>query len=301
MTLDRNTPIGFVGAGRLGASLAVALHNAGYRVVALHRRDPVAAQLVADRISDAVPATSPQEVADNADIVFITTGDAAIQGVCHGIAWKPTHAVVHCSGATPIEALSAASDSGAAIGGMHPMQTFPNPNCHDRFTGITLAIEAESSRLRGWLESVVAALGGRSIALDATGRAAYHASAVMACGLVAGLTGLAADMWKQLGLSRSEGMLALAPLIESTANQIAVMGVPAAITGPYVRGDSKTVEAHLVAVARLGDDALRGYAALALAQLPIAAEQGNISNADYATIDRTLREALNSLDNYGDE
>jgi predicted short-subunit dehydrogenase-like oxidoreductase (DUF2520 family) len=297
MTLDQDRPIGFVGVGRLGASLAVAMSNAGYRVVSLHRRELGAARLVADRIPDAIATASPQEVADSAEIVFITTGDAAIQDVCASIAWKPTHAVVHCSGATPVEALSAVSDSGGAIGGIHPMQTFPTAECHDRFTGITLAIEAQSDDLRGWLESVATALGGRSIALDASGRAAYHASAVMACGLVAGLTGLAADMWKQFGLSRSEGMLALAPLIESTASQIASMGVPAAITGPYVRGDASTVDAHLAAVAGLGDDALRGYAALALAQLPIAAEQGNIADADYATIDHALREALNSLDN----
>ena len=89
-------------------------------------------------------------------------------------------------------------------------------------------------------------------------------------------------------------MRALTPLVYATAEQIGELGIPAAITGPYVRGDVDTVRAHLKATERRGSEVYRGYAALALAQLPIALEQGNISKEEYATIEALLREAIDS-------
>ncbi len=292
MGIDRSTSIGFIGAGRLGASLAVAISRCGYRVGAVHRRSASAADAVASRIPGATATTDAQRIAGECDVVFVTTGDAAIEPVVDVLDWSGVYAVIHCSGATPVAALSAASDASAAVGGFHPMQTFPDEHGDSRFEGVTVAIESESSELKAWLAGLADALGAHHIYLTAEMRPAYHASAVMACGLVAGLVGLAAGMWEEMGLTREDGLRALSPLVSATAEQIGDLGIPAAITGPYVRGDVETVRTHLDATGRRGGDLLRAYAALALAQLPIAREQGNISKEEYATIEALLREVI---------
>ena len=123
---------------------------------------------------------------------------------------------------------------------------------------------------------------------------AYHASAVMACGLLAGLVGLSAEMWRQIGRTRAEAITALSPLVSDTAMQIAKLGVPGALTGPYVRGDVETVARHLEAVSAQGNDIARAYAALALAALPLANEQGTLPEEARAEIESMLRKALDA-------
>ena len=292
--IGKSTSVGIIGAGKLGASLAVAMNRSGYRVATIHRRTAAAAEAVAGRIPGAVGVTEARLVVESCRVVFITTDDAAIESVAELLDWSGADAVIHCSGATPVAALAAAAETGIATGGFHPMQTFPTERGEGRFDGITVAIESESSELKAWLTGLADALGAHHIYLTAEMRPAYHASAVMACGLVAGLVGLAADMWEEMGLTRDDGVRALSPLVSATAEQIGGLGIPAAITGPYVRGDVDTVRAHLDAARTRGPDVLAGYAALALAQLPIAREQGNISNANYATIESLLRDVIDS-------
>ena len=290
--LNRTIPVGFIGAGKLGSSLAKAMAEHGYNVKLVSRRDSKAAANAAAGVVGAESTTDAQQVASDCAVVFITTGDAAISDVAESIDWSGVDAVIHCSGATAVDVLSPAATAGAAIGGWHPMQTFPSSHMPNHFDGVTLAIESESSTLFAWLETLATDLEARSFQLKASDRAAYHASAVMACGLVAGLTGLAADMWSTFGMTREDGLNALAPLVTQTGGQIERLGVPGAITGPYVRGDVATVRSHLAATSAAGTDIGAAYAALALAHLPIAHEQGNISSEDYATIEALLRAAM---------
>jgi len=289
---DRTASIGFIGGGKLGSSLAKAIAEHGYDVKFVSSRNGEAAAEAAAGVHGAESTTDAQQVASECDMVFVTTSDAAISDVVDSVDWSGVDAVIHCSGATAVSVLNPANESGAAIGGWHPMQTFPSSHMLNHFNGVTVAIESDSPALFGWFERLAADLGARSFRLKASDRAAYHASAVMACGLVAGLTGLAADMWATFGMTREDGLNALAPLVTQTGGQIERLGVPGAITGPYVRGDVETVRSHLAATSAAGVDVGAAYAALALAHLPIAHEQGNISSEDYATIEALLRAAM---------
>ena len=289
---DRHTPVGFVGAGRLGASLAVATERAGYHVVAVHRRSVGAAKRLAARLVGATPTSRPQDVADTAKIVFVTAPDAAIRETADAIEWRHGQAAVHCAGAMPVSLLEKARTQGAAVGGMHPLQTFPTEESDDRFEGVSFGLESDDPALNEWMQGLAGDLGGRYIVLRPQDRPAYHASAVMACGLMAGLVGLAADMWRTMGRSREEAIAALAPLVVETGRHISNLGIPAALTGPYVRGDVETVAKHLDAVSGRGEDVARAYAALALAALPLAREQGGLEASLEQQIAGMLRTAI---------
>jgi predicted short-subunit dehydrogenase-like oxidoreductase (DUF2520 family) len=234
----------------------------------------------------------PAEAAARADIVFITTPDAAVSEVSEQISWRSGQAAVHCAGALPLSALNAAAGAGAAVGGFHPLQTFPGPDAHDRLCGVSFAIESPDSALAGWLRGFAADLGGIPFDIAPEHRAAYHASAVMVSGLAAALAGLSAQMWSQFGVPRERALSSLSPLIVSTALAVQERGLPAALTGPYVRGDAATVARHIEATQAHSPDLARAYAALALAALPIAAEQGGLSDAARMDIERMLWRAL---------
>jgi len=292
---DENSRAAIVGAGRLGSSLALAMSAAGYRLAAVSSRRADHRARLAGRLPDTETFASAAEAAAAAEIVFITTPDGAVEDVCGMIPWRREQAAVHCAGVLPLSALRAAAGSGAATGALHPMQTFPDRESGHLFPGVVFAVESDDRGLREWLRGLARSLGGEHFDIRSEQRDAYHASAVMACGLTAGLAGLAADMWAGFGQDRERGLRALVPLINATASAIEGRGIPAALTGPYVRGDVATVKRHLEAVRGHSPDVARAYAALALATLPLAREQGGLTQEAEDEMVCELQAALRDL------
>ena len=111
--LTRTTPVAVVGAGRSGASLAVAMARAGYHVAGVTRNTPGAARSVADRVAlagganrgeDPAAWTDPRDAGRVAGVVFVATPDRAIEAAVGRLEPRPGAVVVHLSGATPVSA-----------------------------------------------------------------------------------------------------------------------------------------------------------------------------------------------------
>jgi predicted short-subunit dehydrogenase-like oxidoreductase (DUF2520 family) len=290
---DKSSAVGFIGAGRLGSSMAVAMRRAGYAVTAVSSRRHEQRAWLQERLPDALVTDRPQAVADAATIIFITTPDGAIEATAASVNWRPGQAVVHCSGAVPLDALRSAEGARAFTGGIHPAQTFPSRDAAESFRGIPFGIEAAEPHLESWLDRLAQDLGGSPVFINAGMRSAYHASVVMACGLIAGMTGLAAEVWASTGaLNRGEAVRSLSPIVSSTARWIGEKGLPAAMTGPYVRGDEETVARHIEAVSAVSPEIGAAYAAVALASLGIAREQGGLDEKTYQNIKSNLLTAL---------
>lgn len=274
--------IGFIGTGALGSGLALALAQQGYPVTALHNRRPHSAVQLAGRLANCQALASPQAVADAADIVFITTPDSAIAAVAAALKWRPGQGVVHCCGAAGIELLADAAAQGAAAGAFHPCQTFAGLNdpadAIARLSGVAFAISA-AGWLQGYLEAMARRLGGRPVQVVDADRPLYHAAAVFGCGYLATVLQAAVELWQAAGFSREQAIDALLPLSRATLENIANLGLPAALTGPAVRGDAATVQAHLQAIAGRRPELTDLYLALTAASLNLTANAGDDSQA----------------------
>ena len=279
--------VGFIGAGALGSTLALAMARRGYAVRAVASRTPASAERLAAEISGCESA-SPQAVADSCDAVFLTVPDDAIAEVAASLHWREGQAVVHCSGALSLSVLGPASGAGALTGAMHPMQTFTaGVDPVTIFKGVACAIEAPDP-LREALEQLAISLGGRPLSLASEDRALYHASGIAACGLVATLLHQASGLWRAIPGLEDEGMRALLPLTRATLDNIERQGLPAALTGPAARGDVGVVRMHIDALADRAPGFLPLYAALSLASLPIARDKGALAESR----EEELRELL---------
>lgn len=289
--------IGFVGAGALGSTLGLAMQQAGYHVTAVASRTTASAERLASSI-DGCEAVTVQEVADRCDAVFLTVPDSAILDAASAIQWRSGQVVVHCSGASPLSILDSAQQGGALTGAFHPLQTFSAPDGSPNIMrDIAYAVEAESP-MREELETLATDLGGWPIALAAEDRILYHASAIAACGLLATLVKLSADLWSDFDQSSDQGLRALLPLVRGTLDSIERRGFPDALTGPMVRGDVATVQSHIDALAACAPAYQPIYSHLALASLPIARDKGGLG----AREEEQLRELLtNSLQTTGNE
>ncbi len=282
--------LGFIGAGTVGTALASRLHSSGYDVVAVASRTFASAERLAGSVPGSRAMTSLQAAADSADLVFITTPDAAIGQVAGQVRWHEGMSVVHCSGADSTEVLDPVRAYGAQAGAFHPLQTFASvKQAIDNLPGSTFAVEAEEP-LRSTLKKMAEDLDGYSIELKASDKVLYHASAVIACNYFVTLVKLSTDLWQTFGVPRKDAVRALMPLLKGTLNNIENVGIPNCLTGPIARGDAGTVHKHLAALDKSAPAVAKIYRELGLETIPISQAKGKIDDAAAAQL-RDLMEA----------
>ena len=269
--------IGFVGAGVLGSGLALALSAAGWRVTAIASRTYSSAERAAGLIEGCVAVSSAQQVANACDLVFVTTPDSMIAEVSRSVAWQPGQGVAHCCGAASTELLDDAARGGAAVGAMHPFQTFAAidgpEQAAERLNGVTFAISG-TRWLAEFLPGLATSLGGKGIEIPEGMRPLYHASAVLSCGYLSTLLDAAVGLWTSMGFTEEDGVRAAAPLARATIDAIERQGPASAVTGPVVRGDAETVTAHLELLSQHAAHLLPLYRQLTESSLPLARARG---------------------------
>ena len=284
--------IGFIGAGTVGTALAVRLSGKGYPVVAVASRTKASAQRLAEVVSGCWAYDEVQEVADNVQLVFITTPDDAIAKVAGELQWYPEQSVVHCSGADSTDIIVSARECGATVGGFHPLQTFASvAHAIENIPGSTFAIEAEEPLL-STLKEMASALEGSWVRLGAGDKVLYHAAAVIACNYFVTLVKLATDLWQTFGVPPQQATKALLPLLRGTLHNIDNVGLPHCLTGPIARGDIGTIKKHLDALEMAAPKILSTYRELGLQTIPIALAKGKIDKERAKELLTLLKEEM---------
>ena len=169
---------------------------------------------------------------DEADLVLLCVPDRAIPEVAATVPEGPW--IGHTSGATPLSAL----DPHEQRFGLHPLQSFTPGRGPEQLDGAYAAVTGESDEAREVSFWLARELGLEPFALDDSERILYHAGAVVAASYLVTLHQAAADLVQAAGVPPE----ALLPLMRR------VIENDFELTGPAVRGDWETVEAHLEAI-----------------------------------------------------
>lgn len=287
--------VGIIGAGTVGIALAARLNTRGYRVRAVYSRSLSSAQKLAVAVGECQVFHNSQDVADNADLVFLTTPDNAIGEVASTVKWHTGQSVVHCSGADSTDILQPAREAGAHVGSFHPLQTFAGiQQAIENIPGSTFAIEAEEP-LFAILKEMATALGGYWIELKAEEKVAYHAAAAIACNYLVTLVKSATDLWQSFGADAEQATRALMPLLKGTLHNIETVGIPQCLTGPIARGDTGTVRKHLAALQKVTPGLIPSYCELGLQTIPVAVAKGRITQQQADEIKDMLEECRSRI------
>jgi predicted short-subunit dehydrogenase-like oxidoreductase (DUF2520 family) len=233
--------LAIIGRGRVGGAISHAGEAAGLDLEAAGRDDAL-------------------RVAGDAEAALLCVPDDAIADACDAIAdaVPPLRFVGHVSGATTLDALSAAAARGAEAFSLHPLQTVPDPGAD--LTGAPCAIAGSSSEATGFARSLADALGMRPFEVPEEHRAAYHAAAAIASNFLVALEESASGLLEAAGVDDARELLA--PLVLRSAANWAERGGDA-LTGPIARGDEQTVARHLAAIRETAPELVPLYEALA--------------------------------------
>jgi predicted short-subunit dehydrogenase-like oxidoreductase (DUF2520 family) len=289
--------IGVVGFGRAGAAVAVALADAGHRLVGVSVRSPAAAGR-ARRWLPAAEHLPVAELAARVDVLVLAVSDDALGPVAVTVAHsggpggpRPGTVVVHLSGRHGLGPLTPVVARGASRAAIHPIMSLAglDPAADaGRLRGTTFGVTADpaATLVAGRL---VADVGGRTVEIPDEARTVYHAAIVLGANYLAALAGAAADLLTGVGIE--DARAALAPLLRVSLDN-ALRDGDAATTGPVRRGDAGTVAAHLAALLAADPTVVPAYATLAR----LTAHRLEMSGLLTAPAAATLRAALDGSD-----
>ena len=285
------SPMGVIGAGRVGAVLASRLRTAGYPIAGVSGGSQASRLRIRTLLPD-VEVMTPNEVAAASDVLILAVPDDRLIRVAEELASsgaiRPGQHVLHTSGRHGLDALASLTRLGARPIAFHPAMTFTGtPVDLDRTCVFGLTAAPADHALA---DELVAALGGTPMWVAETDRALYHAALVHGANHLATLVAQSMDLLRVAGAADPAAVLR--PLLDASLDNVLTFG-DAALTGPVVRGDVTTIRAHVdsFAAANVDDATVDSYLELARATASRAEADGRLSHRDATTIRQVLDEA----------
>lgn len=165
-----------------------------------------------------------------------------------------------------MEALTEAGADGAFS--LHPLQTVPDGETP--LSGCPAAVAGSDRESLEVASELAETMGMEAFEVAEEDRAVYHAAASIASNFLVALEQTAADLLGGIAVDRPREILE--PLVRRSLDNWAERG-PEALTGPIVRGDRATVEAHREALRERRPDLVAFYDSMADLTRRVAAER----------------------------
>ncbi len=291
VTADKPS-VGVIGAGRVGAVIAAALRSAGYPLVAVAGESDASRTRI-ETLLPGLRVDKPTAVSKASDLLLLTVPDDALDNVVRMLAAsraiRSGQTVVHTSGRHGLRVLQPARDIGARGVALHPAMTFTGTDLDlGRLAGCTYGVTCEPAD-QPFAETLVADLGGRLVTVEEVNREVYHAALAHGSNHLVTLVSQAMDLLRSAGAE--DPALTLRPLLTAALDNALAFG-DAALTGPIVRGDLKTVQAHLRSLAGTSPATLESYVAMARATAEHAVADGRLQPRRAAALAEALADAL---------
>ena len=276
------TPSVFImGAGVVGTAFAARLVRAGIPVIGLHGRQ-VELTDAARAISGVVTTTGDiPDIMSESDMIIISVRDERIGEVAGRLVnekrLRPSQVVLHTSGANAAASvLAVARPYVRAVGTLHPLVSFADARVAiEAMQEVAFGIEGDEPA-KAYAKRLVRAMGSRAVFLEAENLPLYHAGAVLASNYVVALADMAQRLLVTAGVPPEQALPMLIPLLSSVVQNLARVGLPAALTGPVERGDVSSVERHLRTLEARAPDLLELYRLIGRDVLRLAREKSKL-------------------------
>lgn len=284
--------VNIIGCGRAAGSLAKLWLQAGaVRLGEVLNRGPASAQQATRAIG---AGTGVARLGDMrpADCWLLGTGDDQIASVALALRDAQIDLdralIFHLAGRYGLEVLAALTDRGAHLAALHPVRSLT----HDRlaledFRGTACVAEGSEQAL-ALLRPLVTAIGGLWLPVHGIDRGLYHAAVSIVSNVTKAVAWKAQTWLENAGLPAGTSATVTHQLLHSTMADLFRSGARQSITGPVVRGDTRTIDAHLTALRAYHPDDVAVYRVLARTVLDLARDRGDLDDATLGRFESLL-------------
>ncbi|WP_196590184.1 Rossmann-like and DUF2520 domain-containing protein [Pectinatus frisingensis] len=267
--------IGFIGAGKVGKSLGIYLKKHCLTVAGYYSRSFESANNAAN-LTQSTAYISPDELTAGCDIIFITVNDDALPDVDAQIAallrrktWR-CKVWLHTSGAHSSECLKNIKIAGGAVGSIHPLQSFSDPQISAKFLEKTFFTIEGTAQALLVIQEILNAADADYGQITVRQKALYHTGATVISNYLVTLLDFGMQCIETAGIDKKAVFSAVAPLIEGTLDNIKRYGTVKALTGPIVRNDAGTVAAQYDSIKKYLPEKTELYRILTIATIKMA-------------------------------
>lgn len=254
-----------IGAGRVGRALGRRLRESGWKIGAVvTRSEPSARKAVRSIGAGRAHARLTRDILAT-QVILITTPDRVLAEIAAELARIGAEElqgkiVLQTSGAVSSRVLDPLKNCGAAVGSMHPLQSFSGVGIPP-LEGKVFAIEGDPAAVR-IARRIARSLGACPVSIASPSKPLYHAAGALAAGSVLALMEAATRMLVAVGMKRRVAVRAILPLTRQVLENFERLGPRSAWTGPLSRGDFAVVGEHFAALKTLPEEFARAYEAV---------------------------------------
>jgi len=271
---QRRPTISLIGPGNLGRVLGLALHAAGYRIDEIVSRDAPESRkrgrALARQVGARAATYADAQLAS--EIIWLCVSDDAIAPIAAALAartdWEGK-IVLHSSGARSSRELEPLARRGAAVGSLHPMQTFVRAS-RATLAGVSFAVEGGRSAVRIG-RRIARDLGGSVFTIRPEAKVLYHAIGSFCSPMIIATLATAERIAHAAGIPPAAAKRIMHPILRQTIANYLAKGPAGAFSGPINRADINTIRKHLEALREVqgAPDIYVALARSALLSLPV--------------------------------
>lgn len=284
--------INIIGCGRAAGSLAQLWGQAdSVGIGGVMNRSRESSQRAVKKLGAGTVMSSLQSF-DSARYWLIGTSDEQIEPAAVDLGRSPidlqNSVVFHLCGRHGTDILSPLKSRGCKIAAIHPVRSLTHKRISlEDFEGTACVAEGDDESLDA-VRSLFQSIGGVWMPVRDIDRGLYHAAVSIISNVTKAVSWKAQNWLVSSGLEADMAVAVTHKLLSSTREDVARSGASQSITGPVVRGDTSTIEAHLLALEAGHREDIEVYRVLARTVLELARERGDLDAATLARFEALL-------------
>jgi len=229
--------LGFIGAGKVGSGLTLALHQAGWPIACIVSRSMPSAQKLATTVQTDALSEIPQDINNWPDCWIVAVNDDQIGDVLSQLATIcTTKPVFHTSGSFQQDSTKQGL---MHLGSLYPLQSFSFGRVVD-ISKVPFCIHSDDESDIQLLKSLATSISDHVYVIKDEDRAFLHLAAVYVNNFTNAMCQIASEILNERQLPFD----LLQPLLLETAEKLELLPPSAAQTGPAMRNDQSTIERH---------------------------------------------------------
>jgi predicted short-subunit dehydrogenase-like oxidoreductase (DUF2520 family) len=256
--ISKKSNIAIIGAGKIAYSLVYALKNSGYNVKFIISSNLSSSKHLARKYSIKEYSNNIEELNSQIRIFLISVPDNQIEIVSRKLAKLKlrfdSSVFIHLSGAENISNLNSLKNRGGATASFHMMQTFPSKKI-TKIDDCYAAIETNNKIAERYLFNLANDLNLKAFKITSKDKVKYHLAGVFASNFLTGNIFNSEMVFNINHINRNlNNSDFMAPIINSTLNNIKKHESAKALSGPVERGDLRTVKKHISSLKKFSNN-----------------------------------------------
>lgn len=282
-----------IGAGKVGSALYHSFTDAGFVFsYVIDKNKKKISEITGSNKNVIVDIHLSKKSIENSDVFIIAVDEINIPVIINKLGIfadvLKNKIIFHTSGIETSDAFLNTGVEKKYTGSFHPLQTFNNISHKntDILQNIYFGLEGGKLAVM-YLKYICKELGSKFIVIPKNKKVLYHSACVIASNFLVTHFEILSKITKTLTPAKT-GIEIFEPIVKRTISNIFKEGTEKSLTGPFARGDVKTIDMHLNYIAKNIPSQLYYYALIGLETVIMAKNGKHIDSKTAEKIEKLL-------------